>query len=506
MKIGNIKKYFDMIILKRGYNYYNDGNVRRVVTDGENYEALVYGTRMYKVRISTNEDKIESMSCTCPYYAPNVNCKHIAAVLYYIKDENKVIENLSIVDKIYDNKYIKYFKEELIKNDLYDEECINYDMIDEFICLVDECCSIALEHYIEEKESVFEFIRYLYEFIYKERWLKYNDDFYDEEEDYYYDEEYDEGYDLFYECNNIVNSVIEKIAKDDKGYDYIINWLKIINISDIEKDLLEIVLQNSNKKRAQKLHDIVNNKINYFSKNNMLYITILFILERKYLNPENAIINLMNNIVIYRKNLEYIDEVIKVLYDYKEYKMIIDIISKFELENEDRYRKLLIESYSYVDKDKYYNYIKEECFKYKSIEYYKILREKYSFNDCITYYLLIEKEASFKDRVSLYKFEKQDQKIYDLIKNADLDLFEKYKHYLDDKYTEKIIEKYKNDILNEYYKSYNLSKKLVNFIWQLSDIDGSESTVKEIITSIRKKGRIVDSLKKELEIIEKTIC
>lgn len=36
MDIGNLKKYFDMVILKRGYDYYIDGKVKRVISDGKN--------------------------------------------------------------------------------------------------------------------------------------------------------------------------------------------------------------------------------------------------------------------------------------------------------------------------------------------------------------------------------------------------------------------------------------------------------------------------------------
>jgi len=88
---------------------------------------------------------------------------------------------------------------------------------------------------------------------------------------------------------------------------------------------------------------------------------------------------------------------------------------------------------------------------------------------------------------------------------VNLETFSDHIPYLYNDYNEKIIEKYKNDILNEYYKSYNLSKKVINYIWKLSDLDGSENAVKEVISSIKKKGKITDGLRKELDFIEKTI-
>ena len=70
---------FQKHILERGYNYtYNVKNLK--MTDSM-VEAVVSGTEDYMVKINLDD---YSMSCTCPYFE-RANCKHIAAVLYYLE-------------------------------------------------------------------------------------------------------------------------------------------------------------------------------------------------------------------------------------------------------------------------------------------------------------------------------------------------------------------------------------------------------------------------------------
>lgn len=80
---------FDEEILKRGYKYYKQDLIYDVTKDGKFYEGLVDGTEEYHVKIEMEEQgKIINMRCTCPY-ARRENCKHMAALLYYIgKEEN----------------------------------------------------------------------------------------------------------------------------------------------------------------------------------------------------------------------------------------------------------------------------------------------------------------------------------------------------------------------------------------------------------------------------------
>ena len=72
---------FQKHILERGYNYtYNVKNLKKT---GNLVEATVSGTKDYDVKIDLND---YSMTCTCPYFE-RANCKHLAAVLYCLEEE-----------------------------------------------------------------------------------------------------------------------------------------------------------------------------------------------------------------------------------------------------------------------------------------------------------------------------------------------------------------------------------------------------------------------------------
>ena len=77
------KDKFQKHILERGYNYtYNVNNVKM---SGNKIEACVSGTKDYLVKVDLDD---YSMSCTCPYFE-RANCKHIAALLYYLENEKR---------------------------------------------------------------------------------------------------------------------------------------------------------------------------------------------------------------------------------------------------------------------------------------------------------------------------------------------------------------------------------------------------------------------------------
>ena len=72
---------FQKHILERGYNYtYNVKNLKKT---GNLVEATVSGTKDYSVKIDLDD---YSMTCTCPYFE-RANCKHLAAVLYCLEEE-----------------------------------------------------------------------------------------------------------------------------------------------------------------------------------------------------------------------------------------------------------------------------------------------------------------------------------------------------------------------------------------------------------------------------------
>jgi uncharacterized Zn finger protein len=102
MKIPSLKNNFDREILERGYDYYKEGRIKNLIVDGKKVKAVVIGNRNYRVAIDLAKNNFK---CTCPC---DFNCKHAAAVLYELRENNEVetVDNLK-------SKLNKKSKEEL---------------------------------------------------------------------------------------------------------------------------------------------------------------------------------------------------------------------------------------------------------------------------------------------------------------------------------------------------------------------------------------------------------
>jgi hypothetical protein len=89
MNISNFEQYFQNQILERGLDYFHRGMIHTLETDdGHHYIADVDGTEIYTVDVFLNdiEDIVDS-SCDCPYDFDDY-CKHQAAVLFAIREQN----------------------------------------------------------------------------------------------------------------------------------------------------------------------------------------------------------------------------------------------------------------------------------------------------------------------------------------------------------------------------------------------------------------------------------
>ena len=81
------KDLFREHILARGEMYYYDGAVQDLEKTEHGYHAVVEGTEDYEVDIEIEDGRICEMYCTCPYADDGNNCKHMAAVLYEIEEQ-----------------------------------------------------------------------------------------------------------------------------------------------------------------------------------------------------------------------------------------------------------------------------------------------------------------------------------------------------------------------------------------------------------------------------------
>lgn len=89
---GKWKKVFDKETLKRGRAYYEDGKVEIVHSyiygDEREYTAIVTGSQAYTVQVLLDADRLRA-NCTCPYAKGWNICKHMAAALFQVEEEEK---------------------------------------------------------------------------------------------------------------------------------------------------------------------------------------------------------------------------------------------------------------------------------------------------------------------------------------------------------------------------------------------------------------------------------
>ena len=79
---------FESVILMRGFSIYAKENVTNIKKDGDIITAVVYGSSKYSVHVKIVNNQFLHGGCSCPYSEGRYNCKHIAALLYYLSNEN----------------------------------------------------------------------------------------------------------------------------------------------------------------------------------------------------------------------------------------------------------------------------------------------------------------------------------------------------------------------------------------------------------------------------------
>jgi mannitol/fructose-specific phosphotransferase system IIA component (Ntr-type) len=131
--IDYLNENFELKIIKRGFDYYNQSKVTdAVMTEDNSIIFNVSGTDQYQVEIMVKDNKIIDIDCCCPY-AATFNCKHMAAALFYLT-ENKVDKKID--SNLIEDKKLRSFKRkvssEVAAND-YDDE----DFADNIIFIID---------------------------------------------------------------------------------------------------------------------------------------------------------------------------------------------------------------------------------------------------------------------------------------------------------------------------------------------------------------------------------
>ncbi len=92
LTLQNFEKQVNSTILKRGEDYYINGNVTACEETGDGtWSAEVEGSEMYEIEITIKDKgEVSDYVCDCPYNGGI--CKHVVAVLFVLKNEIKESE------------------------------------------------------------------------------------------------------------------------------------------------------------------------------------------------------------------------------------------------------------------------------------------------------------------------------------------------------------------------------------------------------------------------------
>jgi hypothetical protein len=138
LTLNNFEEIVDSTILQRGRGYYTSKRVSKLTKHDDGWTARVDGSYYYHVEIEALEDGSVLTDCDCPYdWGPY--CKHIAAVLYAIRDGNIVIvsqptsaktENKETVTEIIQRLSHEQLVSILIKTTKKDRELANWILLE----------------------------------------------------------------------------------------------------------------------------------------------------------------------------------------------------------------------------------------------------------------------------------------------------------------------------------------------------------------------------------------
>ncbi len=108
-------------ILDRGYEYYINNKVSDVVINHNVVSAIVKGNYKYEVNLEIEDEIFIEGNCSCPYFESNGNCKHMAAVLYYLKENgpqksNSKYDLKGIINRVSDKDVRKFLYNNLVNN------------------------------------------------------------------------------------------------------------------------------------------------------------------------------------------------------------------------------------------------------------------------------------------------------------------------------------------------------------------------------------------------------
>lgn len=544
MKI-DFEHEFPERILKRGYEYYKNGYVENISIQEDLITADIIGTKTYKAYIEIEDDILLDAGCSCPYASDGIYCKHIAALLYHINDEdiNKVNTNnsknqdlYSIIKQIDKTKLEKFLVELLSKDkNVYDEFRLKFNnlfpklTLDEYKGRINEAIitSAGRDGFIDYYES-WDYTREMYKITNEADTLVDNGNYelafdivssiLDTIPNTDIDDSNGSTGEVAETCIEIIKRILEyvltkkdKLAK--KILEYIIDELRTEYLSNYGIELYEL------------LNDYIEQKV-YIKEIKLGLINILemsktrnFFWKTKYYidillniyNLENSHENIMNLLIEYSDDQDVCLKLVEEYIKQKDIKKAINLLEKNLKETGNTiYAEKLSEIYSTEGMIKEYRDILYkllyELDKYNIIVYKKI-KELYSKKDWvlerenIINKALTEVNWYFRNIIKIYTEEKMYDDIYSLIKNKNINTIMEYEKYLLPKYNKELI-----NIYVEYCKKFaktannrKLYRELAGYLRHIKYMENSKEEYINLMEEIKQQYRNKPAMQDELK-------
>ncbi|CAA6805532.1 MAG: Unknown protein [uncultured Campylobacterales bacterium] len=164
--LNKLESIVDKKILRRGLSYFQNARISNFVkTSNDEYQAIVLGEQEYTIELKIHKNTIIEHHCNCPYDMGPV-CKHIVAVIFYLKQEDKLIKPI--------NKQI----EKLLKI-ISHEELINFVQINIKKDQKFRNCFLSSFSHLNEKSSKEFYQKQIHSILQaakgKDDWIDYSD-------------------------------------------------------------------------------------------------------------------------------------------------------------------------------------------------------------------------------------------------------------------------------------------------------------------------------------------
>lgn len=496
LKTYDFEEYFDSNILLRGKSYYKENRILDVWYQKNLITAYIDGSEIYRVELSLDDKELYNFYCSCPYSEDGeYMCKHIAAVLYYLEEndvpeledlEKKQIkqkENKPKLSKIYDE--MKYELRKISDRNGF----VNYYNGRYFVDLISNV-SNYIDSFIENEEynNAFELIKYTYRFI--------SDTFMDGSNGEFQDSLY------------FINESASKLLYNDKYFDIFWDYTRDIvsnnalddfSDSPLHAFILYVHDMSSAERVVKILDEIELGTYGIFVSQILDKISLTY----EFIDKDAAIKLCYENIehygvkellIKYLKNDNKIDEVIRILKENVKnhvrkdmaYDKLLDIYDEYNMLEEKK--KLLPEVIIETNSFARYKELKNMCdeSEWNSLKE-KIISKIKSNNSAILEDIYIEENEIDK----LFELLKKNPSIYMLVKCQDA---------LKDKYSDELLDLYKIQIL-EFSKSVSDRKwyqKLCYYIGRMKEIDNSEDFIFDMLKEMYPNYKSKKAFKEEI--------